>query len=114
MIGQRDAPATLSLGKNTCTHLIEGWAGPKEGLESRKVFAPSKIQTWDFPGRNLVAIMTTLYQLLFPNTAVVQSAKSTALILVTLPASEHVQGQFRTPHFFQIYVLQVVVLHLDV
>lgn len=93
--------------------------GPQRGsgrFEDRKVFAPSRIQTRDFPGRSLVAIMTTLYQRLLIKTTVVQSEAPTALI--PLHASAHVQRQFQTPHFLQISVLtiylRVILLHLDV
>lgn len=108
-------PSSLYVWERTPYPLDRRLGGPQRGsgcFEERKVFAPSRIQTRDFPGRSLVAIMTTLYQLLLIKTAVVQSETSTALI--PLPASAHVQRQSRKPHFFQIPVLHVVLFQLDV
>jgi len=66
-----------------------GWPQRKSGrFEDRKGFAPSRTQTRDFPGRSLVAIMATLYQLLLIKTTVVQS--ETIPTLISLSASAHV------------------------
>ena len=114
MSGQLHAPAALAMGKNTGTHWIEGWVGPREGLDilkTEKCLLLPGFKLGDFPGRSLVAIMTTLCQLLPIKTAVVQSG--TPIALIPLPAPAQVQRQFQKPHFFQLSVLHVV-LHLDV
>jgi hypothetical protein len=53
--GQRHAPAALPLGNNGGTHCLEGWVGPRAGLNrwgEQKVFWPPGLEPRDRPVRS--------------------------------------------------------------
>jgi hypothetical protein len=57
MNAQLQAPAAVSPGKNTLTHLTGGWVGPRGSLDvlkKKESLAPTGIQTPDRPVRSLI------------------------------------------------------------
>ena len=43
MVGERDAPATLTPEKGPGTHRTGGWLGPRVGLDWNEIFRPHHI-----------------------------------------------------------------------
>jgi hypothetical protein len=66
MSRQHNAPAALATGMNADIRWIEGWMGPRAGLnvlEKRKSVVFAGIRTSDLPAQSLVAIPALLFRL---------------------------------------------------